>query len=130
MIVLRFIVHPNLQSLEPKVKIQKSINIMGAFIYKVAFAIPVLFLTGFILGSIYKGTPLSPLVHTKEAIWTVMVIIFVVIFNRHKKAKTSFENGEIDMAGNYLSIIPKLLHINIVLGLVAIFMGVVFHKGF
>lgn len=130
MIILRFIVHPHLQTLPPSQRLEKSIAILGSFFPKVIAAIFVIALTGMIMGSVYKGTPVSGLVHAKEGVWTFMAVIFGVIFFRFRRAKKLYEEENYEEAGEMLSAIPRvLIPINIVLGILAIFFGAIVAKG-
>ena len=73
----------------------------------------------------FKGTPLYNFVIAKEAIWTVMTVIFIIIFIKRKQAQKAFDEGELPIAkSKLLPIANYLIPINIVLGLVAIYLGV------
>jgi uncharacterized membrane protein len=73
----------------------------------------------------FKGTALYNIVIVKEIIWTIMLIIFITIYMKRNKAQKAFDNG--DFANTKKQLIPiatYFIPINIVLGLVAIFLGI------
>ncbi len=73
----------------------------------------------------FKGTPLYSFVIAKEVIWTIMTIVFIVIFIKRKQAQKAFDEGTLPLAKEkLLPIANYLIPINIVLGLIAIYLGV------
>ena len=131
MITIRCIVHPHIQTRPTPQKIEKSLAILGTFLPKVIVAIFLLILTGVILSSPFKGTPMAGLTHAKEGIWTVMTIIYSIAFFRFRRAKTLCEEGNYEESSSLLKgIASSLIPMNLVLGLLAIFFGVGIVKGF
>ena len=128
MIAIRFAVHYSMQEIEdPKVKLGRTLESLRRFFNMVIPAIVILFLTAIImiiaLG--FKGTPLYSFVIAKEAIWTIMTIIFIVIFIKRKQAQKAFNEGHFPIAKAKLTPIAQyLIPINIILGIVAIYIGV------
>ena len=128
MIAIRFAVHYSMQNIEdPKVKLGRTLENLKRFFYIVIPTIITLLITAIImiiaLG--FKGTALYNIVMVKEIIWTIMLIIFITIYMKRNKAQKAFDNG--DFANTKKQLIPiatYFIPINIVLGLVAIFLGI------
>ena len=128
MIAIRFAVHYSIQNIEdPKVKLGRTLENLKRFFNIVIPTIITLLITAIImivaLG--FKGTALYNIVIVKEIIWTIMLIIFITIYMKRNKAQKAFDNG--DFANTKKQLIPiatYFIPINIVLGLVAIFLGI------
>lgn len=125
MIAIRFAVHPVLQSIDDaQIKLGKTLQIVGKLFHIVLPFIFISLITALIMiiGAGFNG----PIVHIKEAIWTIMTLNFVYMYIKRHKAMKLFNEGDLASAKKSVSILPTtLLPINIVLGLVAIFFGVV-----
>ncbi len=128
MIAIRLAVHPSLQTIDdPKLKLGKTLQIVGKLFHLVIPFITILILTAILMavGLGFKGSSLYWLVHVKEVIWTIMTINFVYMYIRRKKAQNYFNAGEFATAKKWVSPLPNLLlPINIFLGVAAIFAGV------
>ena len=128
MIAIRFAVHYSIQNIEdPKVKLGRTLENLKRFFNIVIPTIITLLITAIImiiaLG--FKGTALYNIVIVKEIIWTIMLIIFITIYMKRNKAQKAFDNG--DFANTKKQLIPiatYFIPINIILGLVAIFLGI------
>ena len=128
MIAIRFAVHYSMQNIEdPKVKLGRTLENLKRFFNIVIPTIITLLITAIImivaLG--FKGTGLYNIVIAKEIIWTIMLIIFITIYMKRNKAQKAFDSG--DFANTKKQLIPiatYFIPINIVLGLVAIFLGI------
>ena len=128
MIAIRFAVHYSMQNIEdPKVKLGRTLENLKRFFNIVIPTIITLLITAIImiiaLG--FKGTALYNIVIAKEIIWTIMLLIFITIYMKRNKAQKAFDNG--DFANTKKQLIPiatYFIPINIVLGLVAIFLGI------
>ena len=129
MIAIRVAVHPSLQSLEePKLKLGKTLQIVGNLFKLVIPFIVILIITATLMavGLGFKDTDLYWLIHVKEAIWTIMTINFIYMFRQRSKAQKLFDSGDLSSAKKCVSKLPNLLlPINIILGIGAIFAGVV-----
>ena len=129
MIAIRVAVHPSLQSLEePKLKLGKTLQVVGKLFKLVIPFIIILIITATLMavGLGFKGTDLYWLIHVKEAIWTIMTINFIYMFRQRSKAQKLFDSGDLSSAKKCVSKLPNLLlPINIILGIGAIFAGVV-----
>ncbi len=124
MIAIRVAVHPALQSIEePKVKLGKTLEIVGRLFNLVIPFILILLATGIVfeLAGI-KGA----LTHSKEGIWTAMTLNFIFMYIKRAKAQRLFNSGDTEGAKKCVKFLPTvLLPINIVLGMVAIMIGVI-----
>ena len=128
MIAIRFAVHYSMQNIEdPKVKLGRTLENLKRFFNIVIPTIITLLITAIImiiaLG--FKGTALYNIVMVKEIIWTIMLIIFITIYMKRNKAQKAFDSG--DFANTKKQLIPiatYFIPINIVLGLIAIFLGI------
>lgn len=135
MIGIRVAVHPSLQKIsDPMIRIPRSLEVMKRLFL---FMIPVVFLlllTALLLivGFDFKHSApeLYPVVLAKEAIWTVMTVNLIMMLVRRKKAEKAFYLQQNDLLAKNLTLITKyMLPANILLGIVAIYLGVVL-RGF
>lgn len=128
MIVIRLAVHYSMQEIDdPKIKLGRTLESLRRFFNMVIPSIIILLATAIImiiaLG--FKGTSLYSFVIAKEIIWTIMTIIFVMVFIKRKQAQKAFDEGLFPIAKEkLLPIANYLIPINIVLGLIAIYLGV------
>ncbi len=133
MIAIRVAVHPSMQTIEDgKIKLGKTLMIMGKLFNLVLPFIMILLLTAIVmlLGIGFKGTELAPITYVKEGIWTVMTLNFAYMYVLRAKAQKLFDGGSMAEAKEKVSKIPNLLlPINIFLGLVAVYLGVML-RGF
>ncbi len=133
MIAIRVAVHPSLQSIEePKIKLGKTLQIVGRLFNLVIPFIIILIITAVLMaiGLGFKGTDLYWLIHVKEVIWTIMVVNFTYMYIKRNKAQKLFDSNDLAGAKMNVSRLPNLLlPINIILGVLAIFSGVVL-RGF
>ncbi len=124
MIAIRVAVHPSLQSIDdPKIKLGKTLEIVGRLFKLVMPFIIILFITAFIM---IKALSLKGgLIITKEVIWTIMTINYAFMFYKRAKAQKLFNSGNLPAAKEQVKILPNiLLPINIILGVIAIILGV------
>ena len=133
MIAIRVAVHPTMQSIEDgKIKLGKTLMIMGKLFNLVLPFILILLLTAIVMlvGIGFKGTELAPITYIKEGIWIVMTLNFAYMYISRAKAQKFFDAGNPTEARAKVSKIPNLLlPINIFLGLVAVYLGVML-RGF
>jgi uncharacterized membrane protein len=125
MIAIRLAVHPHLQLIEEtRLKLEKTLSIMGRFFNIVMPFIIILLMTAVVM-SMGMQLENKMLVHAKEAIWTIMAINFAFMYLKRRKAQKFFDNNQLADAKLTLALIPKvLLPLNIVLGVVALIFGV------
>ncbi|QKF68274.1 putative membrane protein [Arcobacter venerupis] len=128
MIVIRFAVHYSMQNIEdPKIKLGRTLENLKRFFSMVIPSIILLVTTAIImiLALEFKGGELYKFVILKEIIWSIMTIIFIVIYIKRNKAQKAFDNADFASAKNQLTPLAKyLIPINIVLGLFAIILGI------
>lgn len=128
MIAIRFAVHPVLQTIEdPKIKLGKTLQITGNLFRLVIPFILLLLITGLIMAIATDGHQAAQrsVFMAKEAIWTMMTVNFSWMFIKRKTAWGLFQRGELPAAKAKVSAIPNLLlPINIILGVVALWLGV------
>ena len=144
MITMRVIVHPviarggvtahqMLQSdimsfmLEPKQRFGITLQNTGRLFNFVMPFIILLFATGLMMAIALKGHhgALKSLFLSKEIIWTIMLGIYIYMYVKRHQAWTLFLAGKIPEAKAKMAYIPHiLLPLNILLGLVALWMGV------
>ena len=128
MIAIRFAVHYSMQNIEdPKIKLARTLENLKRFFNMVIPAILTLLITAIImiiaLG--FKGTELYSVVIIKEIIWSIMTLIFITIYIKRNKAQKAFDNNDfLNAKSNLLPIATYFIPINIVLGLIAIFLGI------
>ena len=128
MIAIRFAVHYSMQNIEePKIKLARTLDLLKRFFSIVIPAILTLLITAIImiiaLG--FKGSELYSIVVIKEIIWSIMTFIFITIYIKRNKAQKAFDSGDFANAkNNLLPIATYFIPVNIVLGLIAIFLGV------
>ncbi len=142
MIAIRLAVHPNLQMIDdPNIKLGKTLAITGKFFNIVIPFVILLIVTATIMavGLGFRASAVNEvgdiisqqaygtyqLVHLKEAIWLIMTLNFTFMYIQRHKAQKLFNNQELAKAKEKLKLIPNLLlPINIVLGIIALWLGV------
>ena len=128
MIATRFSVYSTLKDVQDHyVKFDKTLEIMKKQqIMTIPFVI-LSILTSVImtLGINFKGTQFYNIIHIKETIWLVMTLNFFAIYQTTKKAQQYIHNHETLKGREQLAIINKLLlPINIILGIIALYLGI------
>jgi len=113
--------------LEPKQRLGITLQSMGRLFNLVMPFIILLFATGLIMAIAtggHKGA-LKTLFLSKEIIWTIMAVNYTYMYVRRAKAWKLFELGKVKEAKAKMKWMANvLLPFNIVLGLVALWMGV------
>lgn len=113
--------------LQPKQRLGMSLQITGKLLKLVLLFIIMLFVTGLIMAVATGGHhgAMKSLYLTKEILWTVMAFIYAFIYIKRAKAWKLFNQGEMALAKAQMKLVPNLfLPLNIILGLVALWMGV------
>jgi len=113
--------------IEPKQRLGITLQITGRLFNLVIFFIITLFATGLIMAIATGGHhgDLKTLFVSKEIIWMIMAVNFIYMYIRRAKAWKLFNKGDIKEAKAKMKWIPNvLLPLNIVLGLIALWMGV------
>lgn len=144
MIAIRVAVHPVIQRggvtaaqmlendvksvmLEPKQRLGITLQITGRLFNLVMLFIAILFVTGLMMAIATGGHhgDLKSIFLSKEIIWTIMAVNYTYMYLKRAKAWKLFSKGEVALAKAQMSFIPNLLlPINIVLGIVALWLGV------
>jgi len=113
--------------LEPKQRLGITLQTTGRLFNLVMSFIVILFVTGLIMAIATGGHhgELKSIFIAKEIIWTIMAVNFTYMYLQREKAWKLFSKGELAAAKAQLTWIPNvLLPINIVLGLIALWLGV------
>ena len=124
MIAIKFAVHPVIQTIEePKIRLEKSLRIVGRLFNLVMPFIALSLICALIIINATGYT--GGFIYLKEAIWTIMTLNYTYMYIKRTLAQTLFNRGEFVRAKEIMQLLPTiLLPINIVLGVVAIFLGV------
>ncbi|NVJ52363.1 MAG: hypothetical protein HWD90_01620 [Campylobacteraceae bacterium] len=128
MIVIRFAVHYSMQNVEePKIKLGRTLENLKRFFSMVIPSIIILLATAIImiiaLG--FKGTELYSTVIAKEAVWVIMTVVFTIVYIKRNQAQKAFDKADFPLAKQKLQPIASfLIPLNIVLGLIAIYLGI------
>lgn len=127
MIAIRIAVHPVMQSIdEPRIKLGKTIEIIGRLFNLVIPFIMLLLITAIIMAISLKGSSLYSTVLIKELIWIIMTLNFTFMYIRRQAASKLFIAGNFALAKAKISLFPNiLLPINIALGIFALYFGVI-----
>jgi len=113
--------------LEPKQRLGIILQTTGRLFNLVIFFIITLFVTGLIMAVATGGHHgvLKTLFVSKEILWSLMTINFIYMYIKRAKAWKLFNEGNIKEAKAQMKWIPNvLLPLNIILGLIALWMGV------
>ncbi len=129
MIVLRYAVHFSMQEIaEPRIKIERSLQNLNNFFKLLIPSILLLLLSALILIytlSLNQSTLYSTII-LKEVIFTAMAAVFIFVYIKRNQAQKAFEMGEMLKTKNILILISKyLIPLNIFLGFIAVYLGVV-----
>ena len=144
MIAIRVAVHPVIQGggvtqeemtksdvmskmLEPIQRLGITLQVTGRLFNLVMLFIVILFATGLTMAIATGGHhgDLKSLFISKEILWMIMAVNYTYMYIKRAKAWKLFSTGNVAEAKAQLSWIPNvLLPLNIVLGLVALWLGV------
>ena len=142
MIAIRLAVHPSIQTIDDgHIKLGKTLMLMSKFFNIVMPFIIILIITAVLMsvglgfranavdvaGNVISqnAMDLYNIVHIKEVLWMLMSANYAFMYIRRKKAQKLFDNNDLTSTKSLLAIIPKyLLPLNIILGILAIYLGV------
>jgi len=142
MIALRYAAHQSFQNIkDPKEKLTRASQALKRLFCIVAPFIVILLLTAIILsvglgfrdaaidnnGNVIDSFRyyLYNLIHVKESIWSIMSLNYLGMVILRNKAQKLIETGDLQGAKKRLAPIAKyMVPLNIILGLIAIFLGV------
>ncbi|MEA1981907.1 MAG: hypothetical protein U9N39_00025 [Campylobacterota bacterium] len=127
MIAMKFAAHPSFVRIESPAKRLEHIALAlkGLFTIVVPFVVillvtAVIMIKGYSLGA----TEYATMGHIKEGIWSIMAINLFVMILRRNRAMKFLEEGDMVGAKFSLELIGKyMVPVNIILGIVAIFLG-------
>ena len=127
MVAMRYAAHQSLLEIESPAKRLERI----AHALKRLFSIVLSFVVILLITAIFmiKGyglsqSELSSLVYLKEGIWTIMFINLSLMIYRRDKGEKLLNRGDMVGAKNQIELIGKVMvPLNIVLGVIAIFLG-------
>ncbi len=127
MVAMRYAAHHSFLKIESPLKRLEHI----AYALKRLFTIVVPFVVILLVTAIFmvKGYGLSqsdfaPLSYAKEAIWSVMFVNLMVMILRRNRGERMLHEGNMMGAKNQIELIGKVMvPLNIVLGVIAIFLG-------
>ncbi|MDA7817148.1 hypothetical protein N9A28_03040 [Sulfurimonas sp.] len=132
MIVMRYAAHQSFAEIEsPEKRLERMAHALKRlFIIVFPFVIILIVTAVFmLLGYDIKNTEYRSLAHAKEGIWTVMFIALIVMILRRNKGAKLLAAGDTLGAKAQLEVIGKyMVPLNIILGVVAIFLGTSFFK--
>lgn len=127
MIAMRFAAHPSFVRIESPAKRLEHIALAlkALFTIVVPFVV-ILLVTAVIMikGYSLSSTEFSTMGHIKEGIWSIMAINLFVMILRRNRAVRLLEEGDMVGAKFSLELIGKyMVPLNIILGIIAIFLG-------
>ncbi|MEA2073592.1 MAG: hypothetical protein U9O86_08405 [Campylobacterota bacterium] len=127
MIAMRYAAHPSFMEIEsPAHRLQRVADALKRLFCIVAPFVIILLITAVIM---IKGYSLSAseyklFGYAKEGIWTVMFLNLAYMIVRRNRAEKALDNGDFVLAKDQLGLIGKyMVPLNIILGIVAIFLG-------
>lgn len=128
MIAIRFAVHYSIQGIEDApTKLRTTLFNLKYFFKLVIPSIVLLLITALImvLAVDFKALNLASTVYLKEGTWTIMTLVFILIYIKHADAFKAFNKEDYKSAkASLLPIANYLIPINILLGLGALFLGI------
>lgn len=134
MIAMKFAAHPSFMQIEsPAHRLERVAHALkGLFTIVVPFVV-ILLVTAIIMikGYSLSQSEYSMFSHAKEGIWAVMAINLFVMIQRRNRAVKLLNEGDMVGAKFSLELIGKyMVPLNIILGIVAIFLGTTLSNSF
>ncbi|WP_428738994.1 hypothetical protein [Sulfurimonas sp.] len=147
MIAMRFAAHHSFMELEPAQRLPRVAHALKRLFMIVSPFVIILILTAVIMavGLGFRAAAVDAsgnvideyayhiynLVHVKESIWLLMSINLVAMIIRRNKAQKLLDSGDMAGARKSLELIGKyMVPINIVLGIIAIYLGVTLRNAY
>ena len=127
MIIMRFAVHYSFAHLDGPIKLQRTSRALKNLFILVSPFIFILLATALIMSTAMglHFSDVSAIAIAKEAIWLIMALNFALMFYRRIRAEKNIKIAEFAKAKAYLEPIGKyMVPLNILLGTVAIYLGV------
>lgn len=148
MIAIRFATHQSLALInDPKVRLERAAHTLKR-LFSIVWPFVIVLISTAVLMAVglgFRAAAMDPMgnvideyamslyntVHIKEAIWLIMAINLALMMWRRRKAEQALKVGNIEEAKEMLSLIAKyMVPVNIVLGITAIFIGVVLRNAY
>ncbi len=127
MVAIRFAAHPSFMQIEsPAHRLERISHTLKRLFSIVTPFVFILLITAVIMlvGYDMKHTPYAGVAHAKEAIWAFMSVNLFVMILRRNRAVRLLEKGDMAGAKFSLELIGKyMVPLNIILGVVAIYLG-------
>lgn len=134
MIAMRYAAHPSFMQIEsPLERFQRIADALKKLFCIVAPFVIILLVTAIIMviGYEISSTQLAVFGYAKEGIWTIMFLNLAVMILRRNKAQKFLDAGDAEAAKPILSFIGKyMVPLNIILGILAIFLGTTLSNSF
>jgi len=127
MIAMRYAAHPSFMSIEaPAEKLTRVVHALKR-LFTIVFPFTIILLLTaivMILGYDLKSTPYAGLGHAKETIWIVMFLNYLLMIKRRNRAADFLAKNDMLGARVAMSLVGKyMIPLNIILGIIAIFLG-------
>lgn len=127
MIAIRYAAHPSLMQIEsPNRRMERILHALKRLFTIVVPFVITLLVTAIIMikGYALSESELSKFAHAKELIWSIMAINLFVMILRRNRAKKLLDMGDMRGAQFSLKLIGTyMVPVNIILGVIAIFIG-------
>ncbi|MDQ7044890.1 MAG: hypothetical protein Q9M32_03130 [Sulfurimonas sp.] len=127
MIAMRYAAHPSFMALESGEERLKRIVHALKRLFIIVFPFTMILLVTaviMLIGYDLKTTEYASLGYAKEGIWSIMFINFFVMILRRNRAAVFLEKGDVAGAKFSMALVGKyMIPLNIILGIVAIFLG-------
>ncbi len=134
MVAMRYAAHPSLIEIEsPLKRLERIADALKRLFCIVAPFVLILLATAIIMikGYSISETEYKSFGYAKEAIWTIMFLNLGFMIRRRNNAQKAIERGEMVLAKAQLGMIGTyMVPLNILLGIVAIFLGSYFSSIF
>ncbi len=134
MVAMRYAAHPSFMEIEsPAHRLERIAHALKKLFTIVVPFVIILLVTAIIMikGYALSQSEFSVLSHAKEGIWAVMAINLFVMIQRRNRAIKLLNEGDMVGAKFSLELIGKyMVPLNIILGIVAIFLGTTLSTSF
>jgi uncharacterized membrane protein len=134
MVAMRYAAHQSFMEIESPLKRLERISYALKRLFNIVLPFVIILLVTAIFmikGYGLSGSEFSSMAYAKEGIWTVMFLNLLVMKFRRNKAEKLLEAGDTLGAKSQLGLIGKyMVPLNIILGVIAIFLGTTLSSSF
>ena len=127
MIAMRYAAHPSFMEIESgEERLERILHALKRLFFIVFPFTIMLVLTAVVMliGYDLKSTDYAQLGYIKEGIWMIMFVNYLIMIKRRNKAAKLLVEGNVAGAKFSMAIVGKyMIPVNIILGLIAIFLG-------